>query len=83
MDVIICAELPSVIVTPRVQIIFIIDDCDITCAQIHVLDRIFKSGFHSGTVDARLEEWSVALYSSHETRNFLKLLNESISRSRT
>ena len=80
MYVILSAELPSIVVTPTVDVVFLIDDSYIASSEAHLLNWILKGCFKLGPIDARFEKGSPVLDASDQSRQSLKLLNEAISR---
>ena len=80
MYVIFSAELPGIVVAPTVDVVFLIDDSNVTSSEAHLLDRILKRCFKLRLIYARFEKWSPVLDASDQSRQSLKLLNEAICR---
>lgn len=64
MDIILRAELSSIVVTPRVDMVPVVDAGHIACAELNMFHCIFETGFKSRLSDAGLEEWCRLLYAS-------------------
>ena len=79
MHIIFRSQLPSIVVSPRINVVRIVHDCDVSGAERDMIHRVFKGGLDFRAVDARLEEGSVPLDSVYQGGNHLKLLNEAIS----
>jgi len=80
MDVIAGAKLAGIVVAPWVDIVIVIDDCDVACTKLDMSDRVLKRCFHPGAVNSRLEPRGVFLHAAHYLGYHIKLLDKSVSR---
>ena len=83
MDVVSRAQLPSIVVAPRVYSVFSVSDIDEATAHCQVLDSRIKLSFELWAVYSRLEEWSDPLYKFDHTWISLVVLDEPVSATST
>ena len=79
MHVIFRSQLTSIVVSPRINVVRVVHDCDVSRAKCDMIHRVFKVSLDFRAVYAWLEEGSEPLDAVYQGGNHLKLLNEAIS----
>ena len=78
MDIVLRAKLASIVVTPGVDMVPVVDAGHVACAELNMLDWILEAGLESRLRDTRLEEWCHFLYASQKSGYILVHLNKAI-----